>query len=481
MVNSRSVRSIPVLLALAALAACAPLAPHRNQVAVVDVPPAWSATAGGGGIGSTSLVGWWSRFSDPTLNTLVEQAIQANTSVALAQAALQQARAARDVAAAALSPSVSGSASAQRARNSNNTNNSFNTGLDASWELDLFGANRSGVQAGDATVRAGLASLGDAQVSIAAEVGLNYIALRSSQARLAIAVRNLASQQETLQITRWRQQAGLVSAIEAEQALAAVEQTRAQIPTLQTAIDQTRHALAVLSGQTPAIALPLLQASAPVPVPPGNLALALPAETLRQRADVRATEHQIAAALAQVARADAVRLPSFRLGGSVGLNALTLGTLTNGASLAAAVLASVSMPIFDGGAALAQVRTQQAALDQARVRYRAAVLTALQEVEDALVALQGDNARLSNLQAAASAAGNAATLARQRYSAGLVDFQTVLETQRTELSTQDNVATGVAAISTDHVRLYKALGGGWVSDDGAANDGVLRTLRNTTP
>ncbi len=182
-----------------------------------------------------------------------------------------------------------------------------------------------------------------------------------------------------------------------------------------------------------------------------------------------------------MARADAARLPSFRLGGSVGLNALTLGTLTNGASLAAAVLASVSMPIFDGGAALAQVRTQQAALDQARVRYRAAVLTALQEVEDALVALQGDNARLSNLQAAASAAGNAATLARQRYSAGLVDFQTVLETQRTELSTQDNVATGVAAISTDHVRLYKALGGGWVSDDGAANDGVLRTLRNTTP
>jgi NodT family efflux transporter outer membrane factor (OMF) lipoprotein len=482
MVNRYRVRSLCAGFAIALLAACAPLAPRENPVAAVDVPAAWSATAGGGGAGSTPLADWWLRFSDPALSALVEQAIVANTSVALAQAALQQARATRDAAAAGLSPSLSGSASAQRARRANDTNNNFNAGLDAGWELDLFGANRSNVRAGDATVRASLASLGDARVSVAAEVGLNYIALRSSQARLAIATRNLASQQETLQITQWSQQAGLVSAIEAEQALAAVEQTRAQLPALQTAIDQTRHALAVLTGQPPATAFPLLQATAPVPVPPPGLALAVPAETLRQRADVRATEHQIAAALAQVARAEAQRLPSFRLGGSLGLNALTLGTLTNGASLAAAVLASVSLPIVDGGTALAQVRAQQAALDQARVRYRTAVLTALLDVEDALVALQGDTTRQQNLQAAATAASNAAVLARQRYSAGLVDFQTVLETQRTELSTQDNVATGIAAIGTDHVRLYKALGGGWVpDDDSTANDSALRTLRNPTP
>jgi NodT family efflux transporter outer membrane factor (OMF) lipoprotein len=411
----------------------------------------------------------------------VQQAVQAHTSIALAQAALQQARAARDVAAAALAPTLSGSASAQRARNNNNTGNSFSVGLDAGWELDLFGARRSGVDAGDATVRASQASLGDAQVSIAAETALSYITLRSSQARLAIATRNLASQRETLQITRWRQQAGLVSALETEQALAAVEQTSGQLPSLQTAIDQTRHALAVLTGQAPATPLPLLQASAPIPVPATGLALAVPAETLRQRADIRAAEYQIAAALAQVAQADAARLPSFRLGGSLGLNALTLGSLTNGASLAAAVLASVSLPIFDGGAALAQVRAQQAALDQARVRYRAAVLLALQDVEDALVALQGDTARLQNLQAAATAAGNAAELARQRYSSGLVDFQTVLETQRTELSTQDNVAIGIAAVSTDHVRLYKALGGGWVADTPAADSSALRTTRTLSP
>ena len=475
-------RGLVAILAASVLGACAPLPPHPELMAPLQVPAAWSARAGGGSAGSTSLTEWWRRFSDPTLNTLVAQAIQAHTSIALAQAALQQARASRDGAAAALSPSLSGSASAQRARSAGATNNRFNAGLDASWELDLFGGRRSGVDAGDATVRASLASLGDAQVSIAAEVGLSYITLRSSQARLAIATRNLASQQETLQITRWRQQAGLVSALETEQALGAVEQTRAQLPNLQTAIDQTRHALAVLTGQPPASPLPLLQAAAPVPVPPVGLALAVPAETLRQRADVRAAEHQITAALAQVAQADAARLPSFRLGGSLGLNALTLGSLTNGASLAAAVLASVSLPLFDGGAARAQVQVQQATLDQARVRYRAAVLTALQDVEDALVALQGDTDRLQNLQAAATAAGNAAELARQRYSSGLIDFQTVLETQRTELATQDNVATGTAAISSDQVRLYKALGGGWVPDTAAiATDSAPRPTRTPAP
>jgi outer membrane protein TolC len=138
-----------------------------------------------------------------------------------------------------------------------------------------------------------------------------------------------------------------------------------------------------------------------------------------------------------------------------------LGSLGSGGALAAALLASVSWPLFDGGAADAQVRTQQAALEQARAAYQGAVLSALQEVEDALVALQGDRERLDRLQSAAASATNAAELARQRYSGGLVDFQTVLDTQRSQLSTQDSVASANADVSADHVRLFKALGGGW--------------------
>ncbi len=450
-----------------ALSGCASVTPRRAAPLAVDVPAGWSTADVSATTGASSLAQWWLRFDDPLLASLVNQALQANTSVKSAQAALRQARALRDVSAAGLLPAVGSSASAQRSKSGDaSATHHFNAGLDASWELDIFGANRSALQASDATAEASAASLGDVQVSIAAEVALGYITLRATQARLAIADTNLASQLETLQITEWRLQAGLVTSLVAEQARAATEQTRAQMPVLLTTIEQTRHALAVLTGQPPAALSGVLAAVGPVPQAADDLVLSFPAETLRQRPDVRVAERQVLAAVARVAQADAARLPNFKLNGSLGLSALALGSLTNGASVVSALLASVSMPVFDGGAARAQVRAQQAALDQASVTYEAAVLTALKDVEDALVALRGDRERLLRLQNAAEAAGNAALLARQLYSSGLVDFQTVLETQRTQLNTQDSVASARADLSADHVRLYKALGGGWRLDGG---------------
>lgn len=452
-----------------ALHGCAALAPQGATPTDVEVPTAWQAADASPAIPTSSLAQWWLRFDDPLLGSLIAQALQANTSVTSARAALLQARALRDVAAAGLLPGLDSSAAAKRNRSGGNSSvDSFQVGLDASWELDIFGANRSGLRASDATARASAASLGDVQVSIAAEVALNYITLRSAQARLAIAEDNLASQLETLQITQWRLQAGLVTSLEGEQARAAAEQTRAQLPALQTRVEQSRHALAVLTGQAPAALSSVLSAASPVPQAADDLALAIPAETLRQRPDVRAAELLATAAIARVAQAEAARWPTFTLSGSLGLNALTLGSLTNGASVVSALLAGVSWPVFDGGATRAQVRAQQAALDQARAQYQAAVLTALKDVEDALVALRGNRERLLSLQNAAEAAGNAALLARQRYGSGLVDFQVVLETQRTQLSTQDGVASAKAELSADHVRLYKALGGGWIPDDGDA-------------
>jgi NodT family efflux transporter outer membrane factor (OMF) lipoprotein len=454
---------------LLALCGCASVTPRPAVPAGVEIPAFWSAAdAAAGPAAATPLALWWQRFDDPQLGRLVAQALQANTSVQTARAALLQARALRDVAAAGLWPTLDASASAQHnTAGGHSAGNAYKAGLDATWELDIFGANRSARDATEATASASAASLGDVQVSIAAETGLAYIALRGAQARLAIASDNLASQLETLQITQWRQQAGLLTSLEAEQARAAAEQTRAALPALQTSIEQTRHALAVLTGQPPAALAVELAAAGPVPRAAGDLALSLPAETLRQRPDVRAAELQVRAAMARVAQADAARLPSFRLGGSIGLNAATLGALGNGAAAATVLLASVSLPIFDGGAARAQVRAQEAALQQSQQAYKAAVLTALQDVEDALVALRGDRERQARLQQAAEAAGNAALLARQRYSSGLVDFQTVLETQRTQLGTQDGVASASADVAADHVRLYKALGGGWLPDNGS--------------
>lgn len=445
-----------------ALCGCSSMAPQRLAPAAVDVPAAWSGAEVSAANPAASLAQWWMRFDDPLLGRLVVDALQANTSVKGALAALRQARALRDVSAAALWPAVGGAASAQRAMAGGNvTGNSFRAGLDANWELDIFGANRSALDAGEATARASAAGLGDVQVSIVAEAALAYIALRGAQARLAIAEHNLASQLETLQITQWRLQAGLVSSLEVEQAVSAAELTRAQLPALQTLIGQTGHSLAVLTGQPPAALAAVLAVPGPVPRAGDELALSIPAETLRQRPDVRAAEDRVSVALARVAQADAALAPNFRIGGTLGLSALTLGTLARGSAAFGSLLASVSMPVFDAGARRAQVRAQEAGLEQARAGYEAAVLTALKDVEDALVALRGAGERLSTLQRAAEAAGNAALLARQRYGSGLIDFQTVLDTQRAQLNTQDSVIGASTELSADQVRLYKALGGGW--------------------
>ena len=455
--------AVAVACVVLAVQGCASVAPRAAAPYPVEVPEAWSITGLSAAGGRASMAQWWSRFDDPLLSTLVVRALEANTSVKSAQAALRQARASRDLAAAGLLPAVGASASAGHSTTGrHDSSTSYRAGFDASWELDVFGGNRSALAASEAAASASAASLGDVQVSIAAEVALAYITLRNAQARLAIANDNLAGQLEILQITQWRLQAGLVTSLEAEQARSGTEQTSAQLPALQTVIEQAGHALAVLTGRPPAALSAELVIARPVPRASDDLALVIPAEALRQRPDVRAAEHRVDAAAARVAQADAARLPSFRLSGSLGLSALALGSLTNGASVVSALLAGVSMPIFDGGAALAQVRAQEAALDQEMAAYEATLLAALRDVEDALIALRGDRQRLSHLTIAAEAAGNAALLARHRYGSGLVDFQVVLDTQRAQLNTQDGVASASADLSADHVRLYKALGGGWI-------------------
>jgi len=452
----------PLLL----LCGCAAQAPAPAQAPAVDVPAGWSAAdaAGAAGVTATALDDWWRRFGDPPLNTWVRRALLNNPRVNTAQAALREARARQDTAAAALAPTLDASASAQQGTAGGDpTGERFQAGLGANWVPDLFGARRAALDASAAAARASAATLGDVQVQVATEVALGYIGLRATQTRLALARDNLANQQETLQITDWRRQAGLVSTLEVDQARAAVAQTEALLPTLQTRVTQGRHALALLAGLAPASLLGESDEPTPlaVPVAPDGLALEIPAETLRQRADVRAAEHEVAAALARVGQARAQRWPSFAIGGSVGLNALTLGALGQGASVVSSLLASVNLPLFDGGALRAQVRVQQAALEQAREAHRAAVLAALRDVEDALVALQGDRLRLVSLRVAAEAAVSASQLARQRFGSGLVDFQTVLDTQRTQFSAQDAVVSASADLGNDHVNLFKALGGGW--------------------
>jgi outer membrane protein, multidrug efflux system len=460
------------------LAGCASRGASLAAPTPTDVPLDWAAGATTGvapraaGAAPTDLTRWWAGFADAGLSASVEQALRANTGVRSAQAAMAQARAVREGAVAATSPTLGLSASAQRSRaGSAAAGNSFKAGFDAGWEPDVFGRLASAVGAAEADLRATAAALEGVRVSLAAEVAATYIELRGLQARLVIARSNLAAQDETLQITAWRVQAGLASSLDLEQARAAAEQTRAQIPSLQASLGKAAHALAVLTGRPPGATDAWLAQAAPVPQAPQSWVLAFPAETLRQRPDVRQAEQRVLAALARVRQADAGRYPSFRLAGSLGLSAPRLSELLEPGGLTRSLLAGLSASLWDGGAAQAQLRAQQAVLEQARVGYEASLLAALQEVEDALVALAGDRERLVRLQAAAEAAANAELLARQRYASGLIDFRTVLDTQRTLLSAQSELAATQAALSTDHVRLYKALGGGWtpqvVTPDGS--------------
>lgn len=403
---------------------------------------------------------WWAAFGDPLLSRLVPQALVAHADLRSAVARVAQARALRAQAAAGAAPSLAagGSGSASR-RDGQASSRSVGATLDAGWEPDLSGGTAAAVAAAQADLESAGATLAFTRTTVAAELVLAYLELRGAQQQLAVAEAHLASQEETLQITRWRAQAGLASSLDVDQAESAAAQTRAQRPALRTTIEQQAHAIAVLLGQPPGTLLAELSVPAALPALPQDFALMLPADLLRRRPDVAAAEARLRAAAARVDAADAQRLPSLSLGGSIGLNALTLSGLAS--SGVASLAASVSLPLLDGGRLRAQVQAQEAAWDEARAGYRAAVLAALQEVEDALVAIRDARAQQAELATAVKAAQRAAELAGSRYAAGLIDFATVLTTRRSLLALQDSAAGVATRLVQQQVRLVKAMGGGW--------------------
>lgn len=436
-----------------------------------DAPARWSRLdeTGGAMIGTGApgdISRWWRGLHDPLLSELVERALRASPDLRSAQARLREARARLVIAGAARFPGVDASASASRSHAGSReeggaTRNFFSAGFDAGWELDVFGGVRRGVEAARADLEASAAGLDDTRVSLAAEVALDYVQVRALQIRIGIARDNLASQTETLQLTEWRAQAGLANSQDVEQARSNREQTRAQIPALETSLASTETSLDILLGDPPGTLHARLAAPAELPAVPARIAVGIPADALRQRPDVRAAERRLAAETARVGVAEAARYPTFALSGSIGVEALTLGGLGEGGAGTSSLLAGITAPIFHAGRLRAQVGVQDAVREQAEVAYRQTVLAALQDVENALVALARSREREQALTIAAASARSAAALARDRYGAGLIDFQSVLDTERNVLAVEDNLAStradGVLAL----IRLYKALGGGW--------------------
>lgn len=457
---------VGVALSVAVLGGCSALpAVGPDYVRpVTTLPDAWTAPQGAGQ--DAALETWWRQFGDPQLDQLVDAALAGSADLRQAEARLRQARAARQQAVSGLFPTLSTSAGVARNRYASAVSavpprTTWDAGFDASWELDLFGGTRRGVETASAELEASAASLANVRVSLVAEVAQNYVELRLYERRLAIARANLASQAETLQITEWRGQAGLVSGTDVAQARTSLAQTRATIPDLEVSLAGAANRLAVLTGQPPGSLQARLAGDGRLPVLPAGVASGIPADVLRQRPDLIVAERTLAAETARVGQKLAQRFPSLNLAASFGWQAFSLPGLGSAGSLARSASGSLAATLFDAGRLEAAVDVQTAVQAEALAAYQAAVLAALEEVENALTAYAADRERVDARRTAAASAQEAAVLARDQYQAGLADFQKVLETQRTQLSAEDSLALAEGSMRTNLIKLYKALGGGW--------------------
>jgi outer membrane protein, multidrug efflux system len=451
-----------VVLAVAILLAGCAVGPNFRPVQI-SAPEAWTGASVEGAPAELST--WWTTFNDPKLTALVEEAVRSNLDLKLAEARLREARATRGVIAGGLWPRADAVGGYQRTNVPANTGHDlYQTGLDSTWELDIFGGTRRAVESATANIRAAQESLRDVQVSLAAEVALNYIQLRGYQQQIDIARSNLQAQSRTGEITRQRFDAGFVGALDVATADAQVATTQSAIPVLQAAAQQSIYTLSVLLARQPADLLKDLSETEPLPVTPPEVPAGLPSDLLRRRPDIRQAEAELHAATAQIGVATADLFPKFSLTGSVNWQAEKLADMYTGAARSWSVGPSVDWPIFQGGSIVANIQVQEALRDQAFISYKKIVLAAFQDVENALVAYAKEWEHRQALHDAVVANRKAVTLAMLLYTQGESDFLNVLVAQRSLYASEEAYVQSTRNTATDLIALYKALGGGWEID-----------------
>jgi len=465
-------KSGSALLAAVLLAACASVGRDYEQPAL-ELPPSWSAPRESAlAAESQDLLEWWKGFDDPQLVDLVERALRGGHDLRVAFARLDEARALRGVAAGERMPSIDARASYEARRDSKNTpfgafiseTDIHSLGFDASWELDLWGRVRRSVEAADRDLEARGEDVRDVAISVAAETVRAYVELRSAQRRLAIARENVGLQEQTLSLVRSRLDAGLVGERDVAQAIANVESTRSRVPLLQAATSAAQNRLAVLTGSAPGALAAELETPRDPPRPPLSIAVGVPADLLRRRADVRSAERSFAAEVARIGVAEGDRYPRFSLNGTLGLASDGAADLFDERSFVAGLGPSLRWNLFDGGRLRQRVEEQSARAEAAQARWEQSVLVALEEAENSMTRFVREQVRRAALERAAEQARLAVELAQSQYREGLSDFQTVLDSERVVASLEDELATSDAAVSTNLVALYKALGGGFAPE-----------------
>jgi multidrug efflux system outer membrane protein len=420
----------------------------------------------------TNLATWWESFDDPILNQIVAQALSSNLQEEIALSRIREERAYVLISRAGLFPTVDTSGTYTRQRYSANTpfgefpqvipreENTYEAGFDASWELDIFGGIRRGVEASKAELAASIENSRDVRVTLLAEAARDYVAVRALQRHLQIAKANLRDQNDSLNLAQARYEQGFAPELDVFEARSLLETTQAQVPELESELAQTIHRIGVLLGREPDAQLAELSDVAPIPgiANPDAIALRIPAglpsDLLRRRPDIRAAEREVAAATARVGVAVADLYPRFSI----------TGNFLFGTSRMWQVGPSMTWPIFEGGRIRAYIEVRNAQEEQALLSYRNTVLIALAEVEDALVAYAKERTRHQALVASAEDFKRSQLLALDRYEEGYATYLDVLEAQRSLYAAQDSLAQSDQQIIDDLIAIYKTLGGGWERD-----------------
>ena len=464
---THSLRSSLMLMSFVFLASCSAVGPDYRSPDI-GMPSAFRNPAFHSPVIQTSDP-WWETFQDPVLTRLVEDAVRHNQDIRIAVAAVREARAARRIAGSRGVPAIDANADYQRLRTTEHgaggspsvESDLFLTGLEASWEIDVFGSVRRANEAATARVQEADERVADALVVVAAEVGLAYTDLRGAERELTVLRRNIEVQSKTATLVQNQLRTGIASEIDFDGARSQLTRTQAQEPLLQAAIDIATYRLAVLTGRMPGEITDSLKGSATLVVRGDLVPVGLPSELLLRRPDVRAAERGLHAATADVGIATAELYPRFFLTGAAGFESVSFGDLFSSQSGFFAIGPSIRWPVFRGGALQAQVGAAEARADAQYARYQQSILLAVEDVERSLVGYGQQELRRRQLEDSRAAAVRAASLTRQNYERGIGPFLEVLDAERRALESDLDLARSEAEVTKQAIRLYRALGGGW--------------------
>ncbi len=441
-----------------------------------SVPDQWHEKAVQGlEDGSANLQTWWTVFDDPILEGLIQRSRAENLDLQIAYFRIMESRALLGVASGEYWPNVDGTGFYSRSRPSENgliapfmggsdQTNLHSVGVDASWEIDVFGRIGRSVESAQASMQASVEDYRDVLVSLYSDVAQTYITLRSLQTRIQYAQGNIKLQSDTLELTRNRREVELAPELDVQQAELVLATTQSLLPRLRQLESRSVHRLSVLLGQPPTALYEQLSDATGIPKVPEQVAAALPAELLRQRPDIRRAERILAAQTAQVGVATAGLYPVFSLSGTFALQSQQISDVGDWGSRAWGFGPAMRWNIFDGNRARSSIKVQEARTEQALADYEKTVLLALEEVENAMVAYAREQERLKALEKSVRAARKSVELVKSSYEIGLTDFQNVLDMQRSLVDQEDEMATSRGLVAKALARIYTTLGGGWSVD-----------------